>query len=249
MTHSNRFLRRGSTVPLMLTASAFVGLVAVASLFGTNVPMAEMSIEPKEQLIATNDTFVIKVFVESVTPVNVFAGVVNFSHDVLAIESIDYNTSIANLWAETPWYSNGEGTLNFGGGTTKEGGFEGRGALIAITFKTLDEGEGVISLNDARILLHDGLGTYVTLNKPIDSIVTVENHETKNSSLVVPSDIVTTYKVVDELPSTDLNGDGKQSIADISIFMLHITSDDSRFDFNLDGEINIKDLNIILSSD
>jgi hypothetical protein len=58
----------------------------------------------------------------------------------------------------------------------------------------------------------------------------------------------TLYKIAKEIPSTDLNADGKQSIVDISIFMLNFIGKDARYDFNLDGKVDIKDLNILLSA-
>ena len=54
--------------------------------------------------------------------------------------------------------------------------------------------------------------------------------------------------IVKERPSTDLNGDGRQSISDISIFMINMAGDDPRYDFNLDGAVNTKDLSILLNA-
>ena len=48
--------------------------------------------------------------------------------------------------------------------------------------------------------------------------------------------------------AVDLNGDGKHTVADISIFLLNLSSDNPRFDFNLDGEVGAKDLSVIMNA-
>ncbi len=247
-----KFLKKGAVAQAALAASAFLAIIAV---FGISIlPDKEkegvsMEIEPTTKVTTIGDTFDIHITVRSTVPVNVFHGELNFDHNVLAIRSIDYNTDMADLWAEEPWYSNGAGTMNFTGGTTRDGGFSGEGSLITVTFETLQTGKGAISLNKSRILLHDGLGTDADLTKPISTIITVDDSETSaDKNKADQQSIETTYTVIKELPSTDLNSDGKQSMADISIFMLNIAGSDPKYDFNLDGEVNIKDLNILLDA-
>lgn len=238
--------RRGTAATLAMVATAFMGFAALFGLVlipGMPKPPAEMRIEPMEKVVGVDNTFEIEVVVSSLVPTNVFAGELHFNHEVLSIQSIDYNTSIADLWAELPWYSNGDGTLTFGGGTTREGGFVGNDTLITVTFKTKQPGEGVISLVRPRILLHDGLGTDVQLVESRDAIFTISNTE---PNLVAESTFGSTVTVAKEKPSTDLNNDGKQSIADVSIFMIHMIGYNERYDFNLDGEVGLKDLNILL---
>jgi len=251
MVSKSDFFQQGTIVPSLLVASAFVGLLAIVGLVFspiTTKPVADMRIEPREPVSAVGETFTVDVVVESSVPVNAFGGELRFSHDILAVDSIDYNTSIANLWAEVPWYSNGDGTLNFAGGTYRQGGFQGTDMLIKVTFKTLREGEGTISVKNARIILYDGLGTDAELKKSLDALVTVGDTEIEEGNLLAQTDIGAVYTIVKKPPSTDLNGDGKQSVADISIFMLHVAGNDARFDFNLDGEVGLKDLNILLSA-
>lgn len=243
---------RGTTLPITLVASAFFALVTIigiTSIPSDFVPKTEMRIESTAQNMLVGETFVVEIIVESFIPVNVFSGEIKFDNELLSIKSIDYNTSVADLWAELPWYSNGAGTLNFGGGTTHTGGFQGTGTLIKVTFDTKNQGGGSISLHNPRILLHDGLGTDATLSEANDSVYTIENIANQGNNLLIPTESkATTYRITKEAPSTDLNNDGKQTIADISIFMLKITGNDSRYDFNLDGQVNIKDLNILLGA-
>lgn len=237
---------------MSLLASALAGGLAVLSLlvlpFEAGV-QADMRISPASKAVTPGEDFVVEIIVESSVPVNVFAGELTFDSNTLRVESIDYNTSIADLWAEEPWYSNGDGTLSFAGGTTRGGGFTGTDSLIKVTFNAHTEGVGSLAITDAQILQHDGLGSEAQLAKPIDALFTVEAMpERAQENLVARSVVPSAYAVVKTPPSTDLNGDGKQSIADVSILMINMGSKDPRFDFNLDGKVNLKDFNILLGT-
>lgn len=233
---------RGMTLTYVLAATAVLGAVALTgfeilpTLFLTETALR---IEPESRTVIVGDTFTESIVVDAKIPVNVFAGELSFNEKVLNVKSIDYNTSIADLWAKKPWYAKGAGTLTFGGGTTATGGFIGSGSLLTITFIAVGSGNGALSLTNAHILKYDGLGSDATVQTPIDSIFTVQetSKKIKDTARVA---------VVRTLPSADLNGDGKVSIADASIFILHLLSKDPRFDFNLDGEVNTDDLEILL---
>ncbi len=235
-----------------LFASAIVAFLSITSLLMTPMLVnyeATMRIEPSSGAVILGDTFKVQVVVSSKIPVNVFRGQVRFNQEVLSVESIEYNTSIADLWAELPWYENGEGTVNFTGGTTRKGGFVGEGSLITIIFKTKALASTVLRLEDARILEHNGLGTDVPLAGPIDALFNVEDSVISTQTVSEPKVTTATLSVKPELPTTDLNGDGKQTIADISIFMLNIVgSSDARFDFNVDGVVDTKDMRIIMDA-
>lgn len=245
-------IRNAGFVPQgALVAGVFV---AMLSLFGfviaptLDTPEADMRIEPGVGYLQVGELFSIEVVVESTVPVNVFRGEVEFDPIYLTVEKIDYNTSIADLWAELPWYENGEGTITFAGGTTRAGGFEGTGSLITVTFRTLQKGYTALRLDGARILKHDGLGTDTHVAPSIDALFTVTEETLEEKTVAVPA--VSSAKVaVSELPpSTDVNSDGKQTIADISIFIRNMFGSDQRYDFNMDGKIDTKDLSIIMSA-
>jgi hypothetical protein len=243
--------RHGAIVPSALVASAIVALLSIVSVLFVpvaTVPLADMHIEPRTGVTVLEDMFTVDVMVIAHTPVNVFRGEVQFDHTKLVVDSIDYNTSVANFWAERPWYENGNGTINFIGGTTQKGGFLGEGSLIQITFRSLVAGEALIRVTDARILEHDGLGTDVPLARPLDALFLVEDSVIDAETIATPESSQAKFAVVTKLSSTDLNGDGKQTIADMSIFMLGMFGNDPRLDFNADGEVDTKDLSIIMSA-
>lgn len=233
---------QGGVLTYTLAASALIGMLAITGFEMLPYAFTEdasIRIEPVRQTVIVGDIFTIDIMVDAKVPVNVFAGDLTFNQKVLNIRSIDYNTSIANLWAVKPWYENGDGTLNFGGGTTVQNGFIGTGSLIKVTFVAVGAGDSTVNMQNARILKHDGLGTDVSVDTSIDTALLVieKTKATQSQSRIA---------VVQEIPSADLNGDGKVSMADASILMLHLLSKNPRYDFNLDGTVDTDDLGILL---
>ncbi len=241
---------RGMIMGGPLIASVLVAFLSVMSLLVIPVvtePLADMHIEPTNRIIKTGGTFTVRVVVDSQVPTNVFKGEIHFDERVVSVESIEYNTSIANLWAEKPWYADGDGTINFIGGTTRAGGFVGDGVLLSVTFYAHTEGETTLDLEQVWILEHDGLGSDLNIKEPIDTLFTVEESVLSEDTISEPEATRMEVAVMNELPRTDINGDGKQNIADVSIFMMHVLSSDPRSDFNQDGNVDTVDLSILMS--
>ncbi len=209
---------------------------------------ADMYLSPSSGSFKVGEPIVVNLRVRSDIPTNVFAGDLRFNPDYLAVDKIDYNTSIADLWAIEPWYKNGEGTLQFAGGTTRVEGFIGDEQLLTITFKSIAKGETTLELFDANILKHDGLGSEVSLiENTIDALFSLDKEELKPEIIFFRDWSGGTIAVEPEQRLIDLNADGKQSTADISIFMVDLVKGNLRSDFNQDGEVNTKDLSIILN--
>jgi hypothetical protein len=228
--------------------AAVMGVTGVVTLQNAERPI-DIAITPAQATHILGDIFTADIVVRSNEPVNVFSGKISFNADVLTVEKIDYNTSIADLWAEEPWYANGDGTLGFAGGTTQPGGFVGEGKLLTITFRAQRAGNAELHLFEERILKHDGLGTDAeTIRTPIDALFTVEAErlasETKSEEAGEQNKIV----VLKEHSATDLNGDGIYSFKDISVFMVHLGSQNLRSDLNGDYAVTIADLSILLNA-
>jgi hypothetical protein len=236
----------GISLSRLLVASVIAGIIAVSGLLvspSQDHSVSNIEVAANVKTVKVGDTFKVSVVVDAVEPINVFKGLLHFDSDKLTVTSIDYNVSIANLWAEEPWYSNGDGTLGFIGGTTMNEGFIGRDQLLTITFSAKTAGEATLRINDVTLLKHDGLGSEAELGQPIDSIFVIENPAEK----VVVYDKRDEEKVliVTEPKSTDLNADGKQNFTDISIFMVDLTQGNLRSDFNNDGKVSLRDLSIL----
>jgi len=242
---------------MMWMSKYFIGgitllLVTVISSMVANVVgevEAEMYLSPSSGMYHIGEPIIVSVRIRSDVPTNVFAGNVKFNPQLLEVEKIEYNISIADLWAIEPWYENGAGTLQFAGGTTKLGGFTGDDQLLSITFRSKQRGETPLELYDANILKYDGLGTAVKITEhPIDAFFSLEQ-EVRSDNIIFQRDWTSgTIAVQPEKRLTDLNSDSKQSITDLSIFMLDLINKNLRSDFNADGGVDTKDLSIILNT-
>lgn len=233
----------GYALPATLVAGAIFGLLTLSSIImipEATPPIASMSIDPTDLTIKPAEEFKIDVIVNSIEPVNAFSGVLKFDEKVLKVSRIDYNTSIADLWAQEPWFNKGEGTISFAGGSTRTGGFIGTGSLVTVYFTGISPETTNLKLIEPRILKHDGLGTDIPFNQPIDAVFTINPDK---------QEVISSLKVVREMAAnTDLNNDGKTTIADISVFMLAITTGDIKADFNHDGKVTMADFSILLNN-
>lgn len=223
---------------------SILGFEIVPNINNKDSSFSKIYIESSGNQFNIGDIVTINIKVSSSEPTNVFKGTLIFDPTILLIDSINYNTSIADLWAEEPWYSNGDGTLSFTGGTTKKGGFMGDDKLINVNFKVLTPGKTKLSINDVHILRYDGFGSYAPTSLSTDTIINIVSNESK---LVTNKKAVDgpTIKVLAPIDELDLNNDGKKTIADMSIFMIHLATQNLRSDFNHDGKVNVTDFSII----
>lgn len=233
----------------LLIAGVVAGMMGVTGMLmspSQDQTTTNIRLHSTEKTHSVGDVFTVAITAESFTPVNVFKGLITFDSDVIQISSINYNTSLIDLWAEEPWYSNGEGTLSFTGGTTITGGFTGKGILFTITFTAKSPGQATLSMQEIRILKHDGLGSDTLVDKPIDSIFLIESELPATTAIAQPDLDGPILHVLPTIISTDLNQDGKQSIADVSIFMKHLATKNLASDFDQDGVVGLKDLSILM---
>lgn len=233
----NRIKEGNVAVPALIATAIF----SILALVGINAPISSFTtkiiVSPEAKTVTVGETLNVDILVESQSAVNVFSGVVNFDPNLMQVENISYNTSIADLWTEKPWFKNGDGTINFAGGTTVKGGFVGQGVLMSVTFLAIGAGEQTIKVSEARILAHDGFGSDTIVDTEA-IFLTIKNQNTlptKDSKVVV----------LDTEKSFDLNNDGKVSLADATVFLGYMMSSDTRADFNTDGKVGPADLSLL----
>lgn len=240
-----------SSIARLLAASVIAAIIGVT---GTTISsnrtsdLTSVALLSSTNIVTEDDVFTVTVSVTAPEPVNVFDGLITFDPAKLQVDSISYNTSLADLWAEEPWYQNGAGTVGFIGGTTRTGGFTGTETLLTINFRATESGATAIALSEINILYHDGYGTDAPVAEPLDLVVTVRDpaltRTITTNTVPKTSDLV----ILPPDRSTDLNGDGEQTFVDVSIFMFNIAGNNPRYDFNNDGQVNTKDLSIILNA-
>lgn len=235
---------------IVLGGIGLVIAVTSGSMLASVIGEAEagMYLNPSSGSFKIGEPIEVTLRVQSKIPTNVFAGKLKFNPEYLEVEKIDYNISVADLWAIEPWFKNGDGTLQFAGGSTDSAGFVGDEQLLKITFRSLGKGETALELLDATILKHDGLGTEAEIiDNPIDALFSLETEQLMEKVVFWQDWAAGTIAVEPERAMTDLNNDGKQTTADISIFMVDLVKGNLRSDFNNDGAVNTKDLSIILN--
>ncbi len=126
---------------------------------------AEIFLEPGKNP-GQEDQFKVDVFLSTEEQLNAIEGTLHFPLDLLELKSVDDGNSIINFWVEHP-NAVLNGDIRFSGITP--GGYKGsRGLIFSITFRVLQEGEGVFDIRNARALRNDGRGTEAKL-QPIDS--------------------------------------------------------------------------------
>lgn len=240
--------KKGTVLPHVLVANVIIGLLAVTGMYLLpNDAATTLSLVPTTYVSKPGDTFTVQILATSDVPVNVFKGAVRFNEEVLAVTNINYNTSLADLWAEEPWYQSGEGSIGFAGGTTRPGGFTGTESLLTVTFKALAAGNGNLVLNDTQILMHDGLGTEAPLTDYIDTLFIVAS-TTPESHIEHKAESLADVFISDTLPKPDLNDDGVVNIIDISLFLLFLPTNNPKGDLDNNGKVNNADLSIILAA-
>ena len=239
---------RGTIIPATVLASAIVGLLAITGLymFPSPATSTHMTIEPRTKSILAGELFTVTIIVSAAIPVNAFAGMVSFDETVLDVKRIDYNTSIADLWAKEPWFNRGQGTITFAGGSTKAGGFTDTGTLVTITFSAKKPGDAKLLLSNIQILKHDGLGTTANEATTIDTLFQVL---AETPDIAAPTkDITTNIAVIATNTSPDLNNDQTVNLSDLSIFMIYLATSDNRADFNNDNLVTTADLSVLLAA-
>ncbi len=233
--------------PLRLLVMGFFALtgVMVASvvLAPPTAPYeAVLALSPQELVVIQDAPVTLDVVLSATTPINAFSGNLIFDTTRFVVQNISYNTSLADLWVTEPWYSKADNTIYFAGGTTRPGGFTGTETLLTVELVAIKPGNSSISIENARILKHDGLGTDAVVGPSIDSIVSsLEKDELAPLARTNAAEV----SVLTLLPRRDVNDDGKVSLADVATLMLHLGTSNAKYDLNQDGIVSLPDLAII----
>ena len=123
---------------------------------------ATLFLSPSTGSYDLNKTFIVKVMVNSGGGVGINAaeGNIKFDNSLLSVSRVDDSNSVFSLWTTDPTFSNGAGTVTFGGGSP--GAYKGSaGEIFSITFKTKAIGTADAKFTSGIILAADGKGTNV----------------------------------------------------------------------------------------
>jgi hypothetical protein len=219
--------------PLLAGFISILGAAVISSLDSSYIRL-----EPSQTLVMKGEIFMIDIYASAHVPVNAIDVAITFSPEMVEIESIDTGRSVLTIWTQEPVVENN--TIKFGGGTFRRG-FVGEHLVATIKAKAKYNGRTEFSITDAKLLAGDGQGTTVK--------ITEKESNTKTSFYIYdqnedPEKISAT---LDIKLNPDIDGDGKVTLKDVSVFMTAWHSKKSTFDFNEDGRMNFIDFSIILA--
>ena len=135
----------------------------VSTVFFTLVTFsyaADLSLSPSTGTYSVGQTFSVTVrAVPNGANINAVESTLSYNPAVLSVVSISKAGSAFSLWTTEPSFSNANGTIEYGGGSPSP--FTTTSNLLSITFRTVAEGTGTVSVTEASVLAADGRGTDV----------------------------------------------------------------------------------------
>ena len=210
---SEKSRRRGFTSMsgVALVASLFLALAGIFGLALNDKGDTRLILEPTTLSLTKGDTFTTQLLLESSTPVNAVQAEIKIDPNLIEIINIDYNNSVLNLWVHEPVFKSENNVIIFAGGITRPNGFTGQEKILTLTLKAKENGEGVIEIMNSSVLKHDGSGTNANA-RIVNADYKIRNPEFISSHNTGETESPSTKY------GTDLNGDGKFNLTDISLF-------------------------------
>jgi len=173
-----------------------------------NASAATIGFNPSSASYDVGDTVNVKVYIGTDSKsVNAIAANVKFSSDILSLSSISKTSSIINLWAQEPTFSNGDGVASFEGVILN--GYTGNsGEAVTLVFRAKKEGTAKLTFNSASVLANDGNGTEVLYSKGSSTIkvspvsekpIVVAKTPVKKEEAIVKTPKIDTTIVISEI--------------------------------------------------
>lgn len=222
-----------------LTSVAFIGLAATISLTSTT-SVSSVHIIPEQANVVVGEQFFIDVRVDAKTAINAVNINIAYPSSLLDITQLRDGESVITIWTEPPTAAGG--VVKLSGGTFRRG-FIGEHRIIRLT--AVAKVPGVIRLRpqDISLLTGDGSGDTARVTSGSTDEVRivafaaddVDRPQSANEGASTPSGL------------TDLTGDGRVTMQDISVFMSAWSTGSPVFDFSGDGRMTFRDFSIILA--
>lgn len=216
--------------PLVIVTALIAGFANVISENASFV-----TIEAKTPIVQRDQVFFIDVSVTAHVPINAIDLTIDYPENKIVIDNIDVGTSVITLWTKEPYAENGN--IYLSGGTFRKG-FIGEHTIARIKAHATESGEARLSIKDTELIAGDGQGTQ------IDS---VEDKEKSIARIYVSGEDGLISGKVEITFVTDIDGDGKIDLKDISAFMAAWFTKSKIYDFDGDGRMTFKDFSIILA--
>lgn len=228
---------RGRTVRYMFPlAIGFAAILGAQLISSTESSYIRLQVD--KQTVERDDMFSVDVYAYAHVPVNAVDVTLKFDGNKVKVVQVDRGQSVLTIWTEDPVVTNNSVVLR--GGTFRRG-FLGEHRIARIDLQALRTGNSQFNTENVLLLAGDGEGTPVsTLESGASSASLYIYDENTNSSDI---NVEVEVNLI-----TDLDGDGKVTLRDISAFMGDWSSKSRLHDFNGDGRMTFGDFSIILAS-
>ncbi len=242
----NRFVRIVSSIFLLSERRGtirymFPAVISFAALLGaaliTSTDISYVRLEASETTIMAGQSFSLDVYAFAHVPVNAVDITLQFDPAAVKVIGVDKGQSVLTLWTEEPTVK--DGRVELSGGTYRKG-FVNEHRIATINLEALQTGQSSFKASEVILLAGDGTGKEVSVTETVASQVNLyvydENSDPGSIGVNVAINIV-----------TDIDGDGKVSLKDISSFMSAWNNKNTLYDFNGDGKMSFRDFSIILA--
>ncbi len=229
--------KKSRTVRTMFSFSILGALLLLGASVITSKEVSYIKLTADKSVVQAGDRIALDVYAFAHVPVNAVDITLRFEPDAVDVISVDRGQSVLTIWTEDPVISSDKVTLR--GGTFKKG-FLGEHKVATINIVAKQSGQSEFIASNVTLLAGDGKGTPVTVAESNNSSLSVMVYDENES----PEDIGVEVSVT---ILTDIDGDGKVSLKDVSSFMGAWTSRNKTYDFNGDGKMSFRDFSIILA--
>ncbi len=217
-------------------AASIVALMSASVILSTEASYVRL--EASKTTVEAGGNFSVQIYAYAHEPVNAIDVTINYDSNKVSVEQIDRGQSVITIWTEDPVITDNK--IIFSGGTFRRG-FLKEHLIASVDFKAKSTGPSEFSVSDLLLLAGDGTGTEVAVSEVIDSKLNLFIYDENSDPAKIK--VEATLNLL-----TDLDGDGKITLRDISAFMAAWHDKSAFYDFNSDGKMSFRDFSIILAN-
>ena len=191
-------------------------------------------------VVVVNESFTVDVMVAVDDEINAVDLKIAYPQNRFTVTNLRDGQSVLNIWTESPAAE--DGLLTLSGGTFRRG-FTGEHRVISLRGIATQAGQITLDPKEVVFLIGDGSGRRVPARRVTRqpfTITAISPAQAAEQGIRVDS------QDADRLRS-DLTGDGRVTMADISMFLAAWSTGDRIFDFTGDGRMTFRDFSIILA--
>ena len=227
--------RKSGTVRVMFSWVGLALLLGAAVLTSTEASYVRLVVD--KTIVESGKQFSVDVYANAHVPVNAVDVTLTFDKNDVEVLGVDRGESVLTIWTEDPIIK--EGSVILRGGTFRKG-FLGEHLIATINLRAKQSGQSIFETGDVMLLAGDGQGTTVTVADSNESTASLYIYDENTD----PANIAVNARVS---VVSDIDGDGKVTLKDISSFMAAWGNKDTVYDFNGDGRMSFRDFSIILA--